>query len=56
MVTEAGGKWGDMRGGPYEVGGPHLAATNGQVHEDLLKVFSDIADGKLETPLPPVKL
>jgi myo-inositol-1(or 4)-monophosphatase len=56
LVSEAGGKWGDMRGGPYEVGGPHLAATNGLVHEDLLKVFGDIADGRIETPLPPVKL
>jgi myo-inositol-1(or 4)-monophosphatase len=56
MVSEAGGKWGDMRGGPYKVGGPHLAATNGLVHEDLLKVFGDVADGRLETPLPPVKL
>jgi myo-inositol-1(or 4)-monophosphatase len=56
MITEAGGVWGDMRGGSYQLGGPHLAATNGRLHPELLQVFADVADGRVETPLPPVRL
>jgi len=56
LISEAGGVWGDMRGGPYKLGGPHLAATNGRLHQDLLKVFEDIANGRNETPPPAVSL
>lgn len=56
MITEAGGRYGDMRGGPYELGGPHLAATNGLVHDELLKLFDDIARGHHHLPIPPVSL
>jgi myo-inositol-1(or 4)-monophosphatase len=56
LITEAGGTYQDMRGAPYKLGGPHLAATNGRCHEELLQVFADIAEGRHETPLPPVSL
>jgi myo-inositol-1(or 4)-monophosphatase len=56
LISEAGGVWGDMRGGPYQLGGPHLAASNGGVHEELLKVFEEISRGQLRSPIPSVKL
>ena len=56
IVSEAGGTFCDMRGGPYELGGPHLAATNGRLQQDLLKVFADVAEGRGVAPPPPASL
>lgn len=53
MVSEAGGTYTDMQGGPYAPGGPHLAATNGLLHEELLELFDDVFRGKLRVPLEP---
>ncbi len=53
MIAEAGGRYGDMKGGPYEFGGPHLAATNGTLHDELLKLFDEVSQGRPRVALPP---
>ena len=54
MVTEAGGTFGDMKGGPYELGGPTLAVSNGAIHHEMLEVFGEVFAGKYRFPMPPV--
>ena len=54
LVEEAGGKYGDMRGGPYELGGLELLATNGHVHTEMVELFCDIYAGRYRFPLIPV--
>ncbi len=54
LVTEAGGRYGDMKGGPYDLGGEHLAATNGAVHQELLALFEDIFEGRYRVPIEPI--
>jgi myo-inositol-1(or 4)-monophosphatase len=43
MVEEAGGKVTDFEGKPYSPYQPHIAATNGKIHDDLLKWVNDKA-------------
>jgi myo-inositol-1(or 4)-monophosphatase len=52
LVAEAGGAVSDMRGGPMQVGGAHLLADNGLVHEEALKLFGEVFGGRYRTPLP----
>lgn len=40
MVTEAGGKVTDFEGKPYSVYQPHLLATNGHIHDELLAIVN----------------
>jgi myo-inositol-1(or 4)-monophosphatase len=56
IISEAGGTFGDMRGGAYKLGGPHLAATNGLLHQEMLNVFADVAEGRNVAPLPAASL
>ncbi len=39
LVTEAGGRMSDFAGGPFDPYGIELVATNGQVHDEFLKVL-----------------
>jgi len=41
MVEEAGGKVTDFKGDPYSPYQPHLLATNGKIHEQLLQVINN---------------
>lgn len=41
MVEEAGGKVTDFKGEHYSPYQPHLVATNGKIHDDLLEVIND---------------
>lgn len=41
MVTEAGGKVTDFEGTSYSVYQPHLLATNGKIHEELLAIINN---------------
>jgi hypothetical protein len=43
-----------MHGGPYEIAGPTLAATNGKVHGQMLELFGEIFQGNYRVPLDPV--
>ncbi len=54
LVEEAGGKVSDMKGGEVRLGGPHVLADNGRVHEELLGLFGEIFAGRFPTPLPPL--
>jgi myo-inositol-1(or 4)-monophosphatase len=40
MVEEAGGKVTDYKGEHYSVYQPHLLATNGQIHDELLAIIN----------------
>jgi myo-inositol-1(or 4)-monophosphatase len=40
MVQEAGGKVTDYAGYDYSVYQPHLLATNGQIHDELLAIIN----------------
>ncbi|SJZ64125.1 inositol monophosphatase family protein [Sediminibacterium ginsengisoli] len=40
IVEEAGGKVTDFAGNPYSPYQPHIIATNGQIHDELLKVVN----------------
>jgi myo-inositol-1(or 4)-monophosphatase len=42
MVTEAGGRVSDVRGGAYSVLGEDVFASNGLVHNQMVKVFAEV--------------
>jgi myo-inositol-1(or 4)-monophosphatase len=44
LVEEAGGKITDMQGRPYVLGGPSILASNGLIHEEMIKVAAEVAD------------
>lgn len=52
LVTEAGGRVSDMRGGPADLRGPHVVADNGRIHEELLALFEEVFAGRYRVPLP----
>lgn len=52
LIQEAGGKVSDMRGGKAQMRGPHIAADNGLIHDELITVFGEIFRGEYRYPLP----
>lgn len=42
MVEEAGGRLTDVRGGPWRLDVPQVAATNGRIHDALLTALADV--------------
>ena len=42
IVSEAGGKVTDLRGGPYRPGGPDLLVTNGHIHAEMQQMMAEI--------------
>ena len=52
LVEEAGGRTGGMRGEALELDGPHLVATNGLIHEELLQTFGDVFEGRYRYEMP----
>jgi myo-inositol-1(or 4)-monophosphatase len=54
LVAEAGGKVSDMNGARVQVGGAHLLADNGLIHDEVLEMFGEIFTGKYRTPLPEI--
>ncbi len=52
LVTEAGGRVTDMRGGPYNLSSETLVASNGLIHPELVRVFGEIFQGVYAVPLP----
>jgi len=54
LVSEGGGQSSDMRGGPVRLGGPHLLADNGLLHEQVLEFFGEIFAGRHRVPLPQI--
>ncbi|MGE5647313.1 MAG: inositol monophosphatase family protein [Acidobacteriota bacterium] len=51
LVAEAGGKVSDMKGGPVQIGGAHLLADNGLVHDEVLTLFREIFAGNFRVPM-----
>jgi myo-inositol-1(or 4)-monophosphatase len=43
IVTEAGGKVTDLRGGPYRPGGPDILVSNGHIHQEIQETAAEIA-------------
>jgi myo-inositol-1(or 4)-monophosphatase len=54
LVREAGGRTTNMKGGPAELSGPHIAVTNGRIHDELLELFAEVFAGKYRVPMPPI--
>ena len=42
LITEAGGRVSDLAGGPFKLLGDEIAASNGLVHDQMVKVFSEV--------------
>lgn len=52
IVEESGGRVSNLRGGPFQLDGPETLATNGLLHEELLREFSAIFHGRGLEELP----
>jgi myo-inositol-1(or 4)-monophosphatase len=52
LVTEAGGRCTDMKGGPHSLTGPHLLTDNGAVHQQILDLFGEVFRGQFRFPIP----
>jgi myo-inositol-1(or 4)-monophosphatase len=52
LVTEAGGRCTDMKGGPHSLAGPHLLTDNGAIHQQILDLFGEIFRGQFRFPIP----
>jgi myo-inositol-1(or 4)-monophosphatase len=52
LVTEAGGRCTDMKGGPHSITGPHLLTDNGAIHQETVDLFSEIFRGHFRVPMP----
>ena len=48
LVEEAGGQVGNFSGGPFEISSREVLATNGLVHQEMLREFSQIFAGRVE--------
>jgi myo-inositol-1(or 4)-monophosphatase len=46
MVTEAGGKVTDFAGNPHSIYSDELLASNGFIHEEMVRVMREVADEK----------
>jgi len=53
LVTEAGGRVSDMKGGAHTVtGSEHLLADNGLLHDQVLELFGEVFRGEVRQPMP----
>ncbi len=52
LVSEAGGRYTDMRGGPFDFNSPHLIADNGHLHEEFVAFVAKIFAGEITVPIP----
>jgi len=55
LIEEAGGKCSDMQGGPVDIRGPHLLATNSVIHQPIVELFGEIFQGHYRHPIPVIK-
>jgi myo-inositol-1(or 4)-monophosphatase len=55
LVEEAGGRVSEMKGSPHSVTeSDHMLADNGALHEQVLQAFTEIFEGRMRVPLPPL--
>lgn len=52
IVEEAGGRVTDMTGARLDLAGPHILATNGAIHAEMIQIFQEVATGRYRVPLP----
>jgi myo-inositol-1(or 4)-monophosphatase len=52
LVTEAGGRCSDMKGGVHSMQSPHLLTDNGAIHEETLELFAEVFAGRFRQPMP----
>ena len=52
LVTEAGGRCTDMKGGVHGMKSPHLLTDNGAIHQETLALFAEIFEGRFREPMP----
>ncbi len=52
LVREAGGKCGDMHGGPFHLRGPHMLADNSLLNAPMVEVFAEIFAGQYRYQMP----
>ncbi|HVM75815.1 MAG TPA: inositol monophosphatase family protein [Candidatus Saccharimonadales bacterium] len=43
LVEEAGGKISDMQGKAYRLGGPSILASNGSIHDEMVRVAAEVS-------------
>jgi myo-inositol-1(or 4)-monophosphatase len=55
LIREAGGRTTDMHGAPATLLGPHIATSNGAIHDELLALFSDVFANRYRVPLPQIQ-
>jgi myo-inositol-1(or 4)-monophosphatase len=55
LVTEAGGRCSDMKGGPASLRGPHVLADNGVLHPEIVDLFAEIFRGEYRHPMPEIR-
>lgn len=48
LVEEAGGKITDLQGQPYTLGGPTILASNGLIHEEMVRVAEEVKQRREE--------
>jgi myo-inositol-1(or 4)-monophosphatase len=46
LVEEAGGKITDLYGQPYALGGTTILASNGRIHDEMVRVAAEVAETK----------
>ena len=56
LVTEAGGRCSDMKGGVHDMKSPHLLTDNGAIHQETLGLFAEIFEGRFRVPMPVISL
>jgi myo-inositol-1(or 4)-monophosphatase len=42
LVEEAGGRVTDLRGGPLDLASPAVVASNGRIHEEMLRTLASV--------------
>jgi myo-inositol-1(or 4)-monophosphatase len=52
LIEEAGGRVSDMRGGPWNLRAPHIAADNGCIHDEYIGLLARIFAGEFRHQLP----
>ena len=46
VVTEAGGRVSDLAGGPLKLLGDEILSSNGLVHDEMCRVFTEVAGAR----------
>jgi myo-inositol-1(or 4)-monophosphatase len=54
LVEEAGGVCTDMHGAPHHMKSHQILVDNGGIHEEMIKFFAEIFQGKMRYPLPKI--